>query len=189
MYLSALVLGILRFLFRVLSSGRSTAPRRSNHVQYERSSRVTQIHTKTTVWVESITPPPPPISAVVGPCWVIDGDTIVINKITIRLFGIDAPELDQPYGQKAKWALLKLCKGHVVRAEFDGNLSHDRSVALCYLPDGRDLSAEMVKCGMALDWPKYSGGRYRQFELPEIRKLFWRADARQKGRFPPTPRV
>ena len=129
-----------------------------------------------------------PISAVVGPCWVVDGDTIIIDKVTIRLFGIDAPELDQPYGQKAKWALYNLCKGKVVRAVFDGNLSHDRSVAFCYLPDGSDLSAEMVKCGMALDWPKYSGGKYRQYEHPGMRRILWRADARQKGRFPPTPR-
>lgn len=183
-------MGLLRLLFRALSSGRPTSARRRGPVDCERPVSVTRIHTQTTVRLENITPPPPPhSSAVVGPCWVIDGDTIVINKITIRLFGIDAPELDQPYGQKAKWALLKLCKGHVVRAEFDGNLSHERSVATCYLPDGRDLSAEMVKCGMALDWPKYSGGRYRHFELPEMRKLLWRADARQKGRFPPTPRA
>ncbi len=33
-----------------------------------------------------------------GHCWVIDGDTIVINKIHIRLAGIDAPEIDHPYG-------------------------------------------------------------------------------------------
>ena len=57
------------------------------------------------------------------------------------------------------------------------------------LPDGRDLSAEMVKLGMAVDWPKFSGGKYRQYELPESRRLLWRCDARQKGRMPPpTPR-
>ena len=37
-----------------------------------------------------------------GRCWVIDGDTIVINKTHIRLSGIDAPEMDQPYGKNAK---------------------------------------------------------------------------------------
>ena len=58
-----------------------------------------------------------------GQCWVIDGDTIIINKVRLRLAGIDAPELDHPYGQKAKWALVQLCKGHVVTAHIKPELS------------------------------------------------------------------
>lgn len=46
----------------------------------------------------------------------------------------------------------------------------------------RDLSAEMVKLGLAIDWPKFSGGRYRDLEVPDARKKMWLADARQKGR-------
>ena len=90
-----------------------------------------------------------------------DGDTIKIKNTQIRLFGIDAPELDHPYGIKAKWALHKLCKGQKVRAEISEQDGYGRTVARCYLPDGRDLSAEMVKQGLALDWPKFSGGKYR----------------------------
>ena len=123
-----------------------------------------------------------------GTAWVIDGDTLVIGDRTIRLHGIDAPELDHPYGKNAKWALVKLCKGHRITAVFDGTSTHDRPVAICTLPDGRDLSAEMVRLGFAIDWKKHSGGKYRHLETPEARRLFWRADARQKGRFPPTPR-
>jgi micrococcal nuclease len=121
-----------------------------------------------------------------GPAWVIDGDTIDINGTRIRLAGIDAPEMDHPYGKSAKWALVKLCKGHKVRAVFDGEQSYERTVATCYLPDGRDLSAEMVKAGMAIDWPKFSRGKYSGLELPGIRKKLWRCDARQKGRMPPS---
>ena len=121
-----------------------------------------------------------------GPAWVIDGDTIDIAGTRIRLSGIDAPEMDHPYGKSAKWALVNLCKGQVVRAEFDGDLSHDRTVATCYLPDGRDLSAEMVKAGMAIDWPKFSRGKYAGLELPGVRKKLWRCDARQKGQMPPS---
>ena len=43
----------------------------------------------------------------------------------------------------------------------------------------------MVKCGMAIDWPRYSGGKVRPLEPEGIRKKLWRADARQQGRFPP----
>lgn len=120
-----------------------------------------------------------------GRAWVIDGDTIDISGTRIRLAGIDAPEVDHPYGKTAKWALVNLCKGHEVRAVFDGDLSHDRTVATCYLPDGRDLSAEMVKAGLAIDWPKFSRGKYAGLELPGTRKKLWRCDARQKGLMPP----
>ena len=51
------------------------------------------------------------IPAITGKCHVVDGDTIHIGKHKIRLAGINAPELDEPYGQKAKWALVNLCKG------------------------------------------------------------------------------
>ena len=100
----------------------------------------------------------------------------------MRLFGVDAPELDHPYGKKAKWELVSLCKGQCIRAEVTAFDDHGRTVAKCVLPDGRDLSAEMVKLGMAIDWPKYSGGCYRTLEAPGVRKKLWLADARQKGR-------
>lgn len=117
-----------------------------------------------------------------GRAYVVDGDTLVIDKTQIRLFGIDAPELDHPYGKKAKWALLDLCKGRTIHAEVICEDAHGRTVAKCLLGDGRDLSAEMVKAGLAIDWPKFSGGVYRTHEVPDARKRMWLADARQKGR-------
>lgn len=122
-----------------------------------------------------------------GPCYVVDGDTITIKGMNIRLAGIDAPEMDHPWGKNAKWHLLSLTKGQVVIAYFEGAQSYAREVATCFLPDGRDLSAEMVKAGFAIDWPKYSGGKYRQYEQPVSRKRMWRTDARQRGQWPPKP--
>lgn len=117
-----------------------------------------------------------------GPAYVTDGDTITIQKTQIRLYGIDAPELDHPYGKKAKWAMVRLCKGHNIRAEITDEDDYGRTVAKCFLPDGRDLSAELVEQGLALDWPKFSGGKYRRLEVAGVRKKLWLADARQKGR-------
>ncbi|MDO6478880.1 thermonuclease family protein [Shimia thalassica] len=117
-----------------------------------------------------------------GPAWITDGDTIKIAKQQIRLFGIDAPELNHPHGENAKWALHKLCKGQIIRAEITDEDEYGRVVARCYLPDGRDLSAEMVKQSMAIDWPKFSGGKYTELEAPDVRKKLFLADARQKGR-------
>lgn len=119
---------------------------------------------------------------ITGPAYVVDGDSLVIRKTQVRIFGVDAPEINHPFGNKAKWAMVKLCKGKEIRAEVLEVDTHGRTVARCYLPDGRDLSAELVKQGLALDWPKYSGGKYKSMETTDARKKLWLADARQKGR-------
>lgn len=129
--------------------------------------------------------PPPPDAILSGPCWVVDGDTIIIDNVRIRLAGIDAPELDHPWGQQAKWTLVKLCKGQIVTARLKPELSYDRVVAECFLPDGRDLAGEMVRVGLALDWPKFSGGKYRHLEPEDARRKLWRAQLRQRGLFHP----
>lgn len=128
--------------------------------------------------------PQPPEVVITGRCWVIDGDTIVIDNVHIRLAGIDAPELDHPWGQQSKWTMVKLCKGQTITARIKPEMSYDRVVAQCFLPDGRDLAAELVKAGLALDWPKFSGGRYRALEPPDVRKKLWRASLRQRGLMP-----
>lgn len=115
---------------------------------------------------------------------MIDGDTIDIRGVRIRLAGIDAPELDHPFGQAAKFALMRMCKGMIIRAVIDGDKSYERHVATCYLPDGRDLSAEMVRAGHALDWPRFSRGKYHHLEPAGIRKKLWRCEARQRGQAP-----
>jgi micrococcal nuclease len=177
-------MGILRLLLRALSGNR-----RPKRIEIRRETIVVddfkpwapRVAIRQTTQIRIVE-----VQELRGRAWVIDGDTIDINGTRIRLAGIDAPEMDHPYGKNAKWALVNLCKGNDVRAVFDGDLSHDRTVATCYLPDGRDLSAEMVKAGMAIDWPKFSRGKYSGLELPGIRKKLWRCDARQKGRMPPT---
>lgn len=117
-----------------------------------------------------------------GKCHVIDGDTIVINGKHIRLAGIDAPELDQPWGNNAKFALIALCKGQIITADIQEGVSYDRIVAKCYLPDGTDLAAKLVEQGLALDWAKYSGGAYRHLEPSDVRKKLWRVTAKHQGR-------
>lgn len=123
-----------------------------------------------------------------GKCYVIDGDTIVIRGTHIRLAGIDAPELDQPWGKKAKFAMISLCRGQEITAEVDlrQSLTYDRVVAKCLLPDGTDLAAALVGQGLALDWAKFSGGAYRSMEPPGIRRKLWRVAAKHQGRLPMT---
>ena len=141
--------------------------------------------------VESSSPAPPVTrqriqltqeKVVFGPAYVTDGDGLRIKGAELRLFGVDAPEANHPFGKKSKFALLGLCKGQEVMAIAAETDHYGRLVARCFLSDGRDLSAEMVKLGLALDWPKFSGGMYGPFETPDARKKLWLADARQKGR-------
>ena len=114
--------------------------------------------------------PAAPIGELRGRAHSIDGDTIIIKGTKIRLAGVDAPELDQPFGQKAKWALVEVCKGQVITAKLNGETSHDRLVGTCYLPDGRDIGAELIAQGLALDWAHFSGGKYRHLEPRGVRQ-------------------
>lgn len=109
-------------------------------------------------------PPIPADLSLRGKAYIIDGDTIRIGRTKIRLAGVDAPEIDMPWGQKSKWAMVAICKGQVITAELDGERSFDRLVGTCFLPDGRDIGAEIIKQGLALDCPHFSGGKYQQFE-------------------------
>lgn len=173
-------MGLFRILKRAIRvSGpplpRRSAPQLSRPIPREMRFPVTQPNR-----------PLPPDIVVSGRCWVIDGDTIAIDKLHIRLAGIDAPELDHPWGRQSKWALVALCKGQTVTARIKPEMSYDRVVGECFLPDGRDLAAELVKVGLALDWPKFSGGKYRHLEPVDARKKLWRANLRQSGVMWPT---
>lgn len=105
-----------------------------------------------------------------GKAYVIDGDTIRIKGTKIRLSGIDAPETNMPWGQKSKWAMVGICKGQTITVKLDGERSYDRLVGTCYLPDGRDIGAEIIKAGLALDLPHFSGGKYRHLEPQGARR-------------------
>ena len=114
--------------------------------------------------------PIPPPGEIRGRAHVIDGDTIVIGRIKLRLWGIDAPELDEPWGQKSKWEMVRICKGQTIVAVPTGETSHDRLVAKCYLESGEDIAGALVLRGLALDWPLFSDGAYRRLETPEFRR-------------------
>ncbi len=109
-------------------------------------------------------PPMPKNMTLSGRAYIIDGDTIAIQRTKVRLAGIDAPELNMPWGQKSKWAMVAICKGQTITVELDGERSFDRLVGTCYLPDGRDIGAELVKQGLALDLPEFSRGKYQHLE-------------------------
>ncbi len=84
---------------------------------------------------------------------VADGDTPTVlrdrTQTRIRLHGIDAPELDQPLGTRAKRFTAELARGKLVRVEPTDRDRRGRLVAEVILPDGRDLNRELVRAGLA----------------------------------------
>ncbi len=88
----------------------------------------------------------------------------------IRLQGIAAPELDEAFGPEAKDFLTALALGKRARCDLTGERSFDREVAVCRV-DGRDLGRLIVEAGFARDCQRYSGGRYRAFEVERSKRL------------------
>jgi len=176
---------MLKFIFKIFSHRPRRQRNKKPKTHYTQRNSVPPLKPFRTAPKKTSVPAKQPDhanqSTLTGKCYVIDGDTIQIGNVRLRLAGIDAPELNHPWGQKAKWELVRMCKGQVITAEFEPELSYDRIVATCFLPDGRDLSAEMVKIGLALDWPKFSGGKYTPIEPAGARKRHWKAAARQRG--------
>jgi micrococcal nuclease len=94
---------------------------------------------------------------------VRDGDTIEVGKIPIRLNGVSAPEIQEALGLQSKAFMVNLVMGKRVRCKLDGTMTHDRWVGICYL-NGQDIGAAIIGAGLALDCPRFSGGRYEDFE-------------------------
>jgi micrococcal nuclease len=119
-----------------------------------------------------------------GPVRVIDGDTVVlINSGTrIRLNGVDAPEVvhpgqdhDDDFGPEARDEMRRIVGDAIVRCELNGERSHERLVGVCYLPDGTDIGAEIIRRGLALDCARWSSGRYRSLEPEGVREIIRQA--------------
>jgi micrococcal nuclease len=99
---------------------------------------------------------------------VRDGDTIEVGKIPIRLQGVSAPEMKEPLGPQSKKFMVDLVRAKRVRCDLNGEKSHDRFVGICYL-QGKDIGAAVIKAGLALDCPRFSGGRYKAIEVAAAR--------------------
>jgi len=56
-------------------------------------------------------------SEVAGPARVEDGDTLTVGRSEVRLFGIDAPEMDSGDGHFARAELEDLISGQEVRCK------------------------------------------------------------------------
>ncbi len=95
---------------------------------------------------------------------IADGDTITVlnetnEQIKIRLNGIDCPEKAQAYGNKAKQFTKVLVHKEMVVIQAYGTDRYGRTIADVILEDGRNLSQELVKVGLAWWYYRYSDNR------------------------------
>lgn len=90
---------------------------------------------------------------------VHDGDTVQANcggtRKTVRLAGIDAPELKEQYGKEARDALAAMVLHQQVQIRRIKRDRYRRDVSLIVV-NGRDVSAAMVEGGNARGYDKYS---------------------------------
>lgn len=112
---------------------------------------------------------------------VIDGDCLEVSHenraLTIRLHGIDAPEISQPYGRIAMVAVFRKAFRNVVRIVTRGLDSQGRTIADVYLPDDTLLNEEMVRLGLAWWYCKHSldeGLRQLELEAREEKLGLWK---------------
>lgn len=93
---------------------------------------------------------------------VLDGDTFALSGQSrrIRVWGLDAPEWDHPGGSTATATLRGMIAGKTLRCGILDIDRYGRLVAQCFLPDGRDIAAEMIRAGVAREYCRYSGGHY-----------------------------
>lgn len=95
------------------------------------------------------------------------GDTLRIGPTLYRLWGIAAPRPDEFGGYTATQALMALVMDASVACVPTGTRLREVVVARCKVGE-RDLSAEMVRQGMARDCPRLSGGTYAALERQVI---------------------
>lgn len=94
--------------------------------------------------------------------YVVDGDTIRQGMVSVRLWGIDAPEMDTQAGRDARRYLIELTEGETLTCEQKGTDGYGRRVASCTDSYGADLACSLLEAGHAEEWFTYSGGYYRE---------------------------
>ena len=114
---------------------------------------------------------------------VIDGDTVTLaiadREVTVRLLGIDAPELSDKkgsqWGTEAAEFLRGLLEGATVGLDFDEERQDVYGRILAYLSiGGHDVQAELLKLGLAAVYERCTCTRKEEyFRLEE--------EARERG--------
>lgn len=124
---------------------------------------------------------------------IIDGDSVEVKyagwlsflrrPFPVRLYGIDAPELAQPYGREAREQLASLVRRGGIRMDTMATDRYGRTVGLLYpARRGREpINVAMVRSGMAY-WYRRYGGRDLGFPEAEAEAISKRRGVWRDGR-------
>ena len=123
----------------------------------------------------------PPVT---GAAWIVDGDSIRIGGVSIRLEGIDAPEWDQTCTDSAgrSWAcgraatreLKTRAGGQTLTCQPKVIDRYGRVIATCLLPDGTDVNAWLVREGWAVAYGFSRIYVSEEAEAKSARRGIWR---------------
>jgi len=113
---------------------------------------------------------------------VMDADILKVRRdnteVEVRLYGIDAPEDDQPYGLRATRFTKMMARFERVEVEPKDLDQHGRVAALVYLDgDGECLNEELVRAGHAWVYERYCHIR----DCNQWRELERRARQAERG--------
>ena len=94
--------------------------------------------------------------------YVTDGDTFSLRGVErpIRVWGLDVPERDERGASAATSTLRRLVAGQSLTCRVRDIDRYVRIVGQCFLPDGRDIAAQMIAAGVAREYCYFSGGYY-----------------------------
>lgn len=129
-------------------------------------------------------PATPPTETLQGPAWVVDGDSLMLGGVRIRLKGIDAPELDQicenngvayQCGRQAREALAKLVGGGGVTCDSYGHDRYGRTLARCRI-GATQLNRAMVETGWAVAYGDYEA---QEAQARKAGRGIWRGNFMQ----------
>ncbi len=133
---------------------------------------------------------------------VHDGDCLTAldansTQHKVRLQGIDAPELRQPFGSKARDRLAELTIGQTVTVETFGRDRYGRTLGRIVI-EGQDVNRQLVLDGLAWHYVRYSkaealaaaerearaAGRGLWADREPVPPWEWRATAKDRKRQP-----
>lgn len=94
--------------------------------------------------------------------YVVDGDSLYMNghKPQIRLWGVDAPESGERGFQAATDYLFLIAQDQRITCQQIDHDQYGRTVARCFLPDGREINRLMIESGKATEYRRFTRGFY-----------------------------